>query len=90
MELTASIGPLTFRLASTTIARPPDALPRPLLETEDGPVGVLEEQGRRFLLLDHRSVREGDDAARLELWLPLSGAEGGLEAAIVVCDVAVR
>lgn len=80
----AAIGPLGFRFAEWVTARMPRLDPLAEVEACGETLLSVEEDGRLFLVIDHRSG--GPGAARVEMWLPSNPGEGGVEALFVLCD----
>ena len=89
MELTATIGALTFVLARSRTCLIGPLLGTPLLAFDGGEVQRMERRGRVTLLLDHRRDPRTVGPARIEWWRPVGASEGGVLALFVVADAAV-
>jgi hypothetical protein len=87
MALHTTVGALRFMLHASARVRLPELHARPLLFAHGVELGVVDEDGASYLVVDHRA--DVDARARVEIWRPLVGCEGNVAGLVMIADTAL-
>jgi hypothetical protein len=82
----AAIGALNFHLVATAFVRVPELRDEASLRAGDLEFAVHREDGKAFLIVDHRSGRDCAQPARVELWEPAARPETDLSYLLLLAD----